>query len=349
MDIIEEFGKAIFKEMDFIKEAQNMNKFNELFRNNDHIFAPMTYEEFSDENIIVMEYIRGNKFSELINGKDKHIFSFEQKENLLNWGADSLFQQVFIIGFLHSDPHPGNLIFSEEEKIYFVDFGQVSIIDKYTRRVLLELLIAVTRRDSQLLASIISENFYSGDEDGLNEDIKKLFSKYYGKPLSEFSLSEMFINIFDIIRRRKVAVPPQLLIMSKIILLLESNAKKLKEDFNTIEFTESFFRRRWASILYDRMEQMKEEAVWDILMAPRNAQKIKKVIDSGKIKLEMEMPKIEKIMIALKFALNSLAISIIIASLLISINNFENQILAYLGVAILGLFVIHEFISEGRK
>jgi len=347
--IVEEFGKSMFMEMDFIKEIVSMKKFNDLFRNNDHIYAPFPYEELSSDNIIVMQFIKGDKFTDVLRNNIERNYSLKEKEELLFWGADSLYQQAFTIGFLHSDPHPGNLIISPDRKLYFVDFGQVTYIDKHTRRTLLELLISITRRDPEMLATIIIDNFYCKDEDGLTEDIKIMFSRYYGKPLADFSMSQMFFEIFEIIRKRKVTVPPQLLLLSKMILLLESNAKKLKGDFNAIEFTEEFFKQRWLSILFDRVQEIKEESVWDFLLLSRNTRNVKKIFDSGRIKLEIEVPKVEKIMMALKFAMNSLAVSIIIAALLISINNFENQILAYIGVTILGLFVIYEFISEGRK
>jgi hypothetical protein len=97
------------------------------------------------------------------------------------------------------------------------------------------------------------------------------------------------------------------------------------------------------------MDALEEEGLWSFLMSPRNLKSIQNIYNSGRIKLDLESGKIERLLHGLKNGLNSLAISIIIAALLISINNFENQIFAYAAVFILGLLVIYEFMTEDRR
>jgi ubiquinone biosynthesis protein len=271
------------------------------------------------------------------------------KSLLVQAGADCMFQQVFMIGFLHNDPHPGNLIATKNNRLYYIDFGQVSVVDKYTRRFLLEMVLALTRRDAEFLTLIITEHFSMDNSDSFSEDVKIMFSKYYGKPLTEFSMSDLIMETFKLIRSYKIHVPGQLLLMGKVILMIEGIARKLDPTFNAIRFTEDYLRTRWISLYSDRMDALEDEFLWNFLMSPRKIKNIQKIFDTGKIKLDIESTRIERILHGLMNGLNSLAISIVIAALLISIKNFDNQFLAYAGVFILGIFVIYEFLTEGRR
>jgi ubiquinone biosynthesis protein len=211
------------------------------------------------------------------------------------------------------------------------------------------MVLALTRRDAEFLTLIITEHFSMDNSDSFSEDVKIMFSKYYGKPLTEFSMSDLIMETFKLIRSYKIHVPGQLLLMGKVILMIEGIARKLDPTFNAIRFTEDYLRTRWISLYSDRMDALEDEFLWNFLMSPRKIKNIQKIFDTGKIKLDIESTRIERILHGLMNGLNSLAISIVIAALLISIKNFDNQFLAYAGVFILGIFVIYEFLTEGRR
>ncbi|MDN5359525.1 MAG: ubiquinone biosynthesis protein [Thermotogaceae bacterium] len=348
-NLVNEFGLAINREMNLFSEAEALKRFNHSFRMNDVIFAPKPYFRLCSESVLVMDYIPGIRFSDLLDMDDDSIPIKIDKSLLVQAGADCMFQQVFMIGFLHNDPHPGNLIATKNNRLYYIDFGQVSVVDKYTRRFLLEMVLALTRRDAEFLTLIITEHFSMDNSDSFSEDVKIMFSKYYGKPLTEFSMSDLIMETFKLIRSYKIHVPGQLLLMGKVILMIEGIARKLDPTFNAIRFTEDYLRTRWISLYSDRMDALEDEFLWNFLMSPRKIKNIQKIFDTGKIKLDIESTRIERILHGLMNGLNSLAISIVIAALLISIKNFDNQFLAYAGVFILGIFVIYEFLTEGRR
>jgi len=131
--------------------------------------------------------------------------------------------------------------------------------------------------------------------------------------------------------------------------MIESIARKLDPSFNAIKFFEDYMRKRWLSLYTDRMDALEGEYIWNILMSPRKIKNYQKIFESGKIKLEIESNKLERLLHGMRNGLNGLALSTIIAALLISINNFENQIVAYIGVALLGIFVIYELITDERR
>ncbi|HPE68027.1 MAG TPA: AarF/UbiB family protein [Thermotogota bacterium] len=347
--IVEDFGMGVRREMNFLHEAKALERFNRAFRLNDTVFAPVPVMEHCREDVLVMQYIPGIKFSELIAKSAKELPFQVDVPKMVEQGADAMFQQSFVLGFLHGDPHPGNLIATRDGKLFFIDFGQVNLIDKHTRHFLMEMVFAITRRDAELMTQILIEHFPMKNEDFFCTDVKGLFSEYYGKPLSEFNMSEMVLEVFKLIRKYHIQVPSQLLLMGKIILMIESIARRLDPGFNAIAFTENYLQKRWPSLFADRLQELKEMALWKFLMLPRRWNDLEKFFESGKLKMDIQASRVERLLYGLRLSVNSLAVSIIIAALLISINNFKNQTIAYLAVVLLGVFLVYEILFGERR
>lgn len=347
--LIEDFGKMMNRELDFFNEVDALEKFNRSFRMSDTVSAPIPFREFCSENVVVMEYVPGIRFSELLAYQENELPFPVDKKKLILTGADCLFQQCFLVGFLHADPHPGNLLVTREGKLFFIDFGEVSVIDKHTRRFLLETVIALTTRDAVLLAQILTEYFPLENEDRFVLEVKSMFSKYYGKSLSDFNLGDLLLEIFKTIRKYKIRIPAQFLLMGKIILEIEGMARKLHPEFNAIQFMESFLNQHGLSMITDRFFALNEEIVWSALMLPRKIKQLSKLLDSGKINLELHSPKIERQVNGVRKSLNLLSISVIIAALLIGINNFKNQTIAYVALALLGFLIIYGILFGERR
>jgi ubiquinone biosynthesis protein len=347
--LIEDFGRSIAHELDFMNEVNALEQFRQSFRMNELVKAPEPFKELCYENILVMEYVPGIRFSELLTIPFEELPYPVDKSALVNAGADCLFQQCFILGFLHADPHPGNLIVTREGKLYFIDFGQVTVIDKHTRRFLLEMIIALTKRDAILLSQLLLESFPLENEDHFITDIRSMFAKYYGKSLSDFKLSELLLEEFKTIRKYRIKIPGQLLLMGKVILEIEGIARNLDPSFNAIRFMESYLNKRWISLLSDRYSAANEEILWSALMLPRKIQQLSKLFDSGKVNLEISSPKIERKIDGMRKSVNILAISIIIAALVIGLNNFENQTVPYIALAVLGVTIIYGILFGERR
>jgi len=347
--LIQDFGRSIRRELNFLNEAAALEQFARFFRMNDKIGSPEPYRDLCHEDVLVMEYVPGLRFSELLQLPGDALPFPVDKRSLINAGADSLFQQCFILGFLHADPHPGNLIVTRSGKLYFLDFGQVNVIDRHTRRFLLEMILALTKRDALLLSQILLENFPLKNEDRFLAEIRAMFAKYYGKPLSDFKLSDLLLDEFRIIRKYKIKIPGQLLLMGKVILEIEGIARKMDPSFNAILFMETYLNQRWMSLLADRLNASQEELLWSALMIPRKIQQLSKLFDSGRLNLELDSPKIERKIDGMRKSLNVLAVSIIIAALLIGLNNFKNQTIAYVALAILGTTIIYSILFGERR
>jgi ubiquinone biosynthesis protein len=121
IQVIEEFSKWTKKELDFKREAINAKRFARNFSTSKTVKIPEIYDEFTTDKLMVMEFIDGIELHNIKQIKSKKI----NLKPLIENGFDAILTQVFIHGFFHADPHPGNLIITNDKKIAFVDFGIV--------------------------------------------------------------------------------------------------------------------------------------------------------------------------------------------------------------------------------
>ena len=145
--MVEEFDKTIHKEMDYDNELMNLRHLSDNFKYNDRIKVPKVYPEYSTGKVLTMEYIEGEKLALVIDSDD----SKYNKVLIADRIVRSYFKQIFEDGFFHADPHPSNIIISEDNTVVYIDVGMMGILDEDFKINLAELMIYFSDRDIDAL------------------------------------------------------------------------------------------------------------------------------------------------------------------------------------------------------
>ena len=153
IEMYKEISEALFMELDYLKEAEFAEIFKENFKDNPFVDAPKIYREYTSEKVLVSEFVNGYRITDIATMERLGISPVSILEKLM----DSYFQQFYFDGFFHSDPHPGNIFFLENETIVFVDFGQAKKLTEDMKLSLRDAVIGVLTYDSLK----ISESFYN--------------------------------------------------------------------------------------------------------------------------------------------------------------------------------------------
>lgn len=241
VEMIEEFSTSIMEELDYTIEARNAEKVKGQFEENENIKIPKIYRELTTKNILVMEYIEGipvNHFEEL---DEKGFNRTEIADRLTN----AMFQQIFVEGFYHGDPHPGNISILDGEKIAFIDFGMIGRLTKEMKGYFASLLIAMMKEDAAgIVKAITSMGVVPDDVDmtSLNKETEKVRDKYYNVALSDLNFGEAVQDIFNIANKHHIGLPQDFTILAKTLITLESIVSQLDPDFSIIDVAEPFGR-----------------------------------------------------------------------------------------------------------
>lgn len=371
VEIIDELGKTLKTELDFLNEAKNIETFAEYNKNIKCIRVPKVYSKYTTENIIVMEYIEGIKISDKSKLLEKGYFLDDIAEKLVN----NYMKQVFIDGFFHGDPHPGNIIITENA-ITYVDFGMMGVLNQTARRKYIALLEGIATGDIDMITnSILRIAIKKRDlnPDKLSLQIKELYSYYAYLPVEEINIPEMTEELFKICRKNAISMPREATMLIKGILTIESVISDLSPDINIMKITVPFIRKlklEEINLTENLLEQLNNMYILlskqGLKIPVQFGQLISNALE-GQFKVKLEHTNLDKSFFnELNKMVNRLVFSIIVASLIIGssliiradlgqglkvfgITNINVLgLIGFLGAGILGFWILISILRSGK-
>jgi ubiquinone biosynthesis protein len=247
--IVNEFAKTIRRELDFMREGRNAERFAKNFSDIDYIKIPKIYWEYTTKRVLCMEYIEGVKISKVEELKNRGY----DLELLAERLAQAFMKQFFVDGLFQADPHPGNLLVLEGERIAMVDFGMVARIESELRDKLADLAIALVDKDVERVVEQLLRIGVVTPESDLSEfrsDIEDLILEYYDTKLSQVNVAALLNEMLEIALKHRVMMPPNFAFLIKSMVTIEGVARTLNPEFNfTIAakpFVKEMIRQRLA-------------------------------------------------------------------------------------------------------
>jgi len=238
-EIVKEFERYTNEELDYVNEGNNVERFYANFRNEKNTIIPKAYKGLTTKRVLVIDYIEGVKLNEIEKVKDI------KKERLANKIVSAVFKQVFIDGFFHADPHPGNILVLDK-KVAFIDFGIVGKIDDELKEKIFELFYGMINKDPGEMASALIDigmTDYDINKDVLERDLKDSLGSYYGAALHEIDFVDVFHKITRLARKDKIRLPADFVLLGKAVITLESVAGNLNPKFNIVDAAKPFINR----------------------------------------------------------------------------------------------------------
>lgn len=243
--IVSEFEKSILKEINYLEEVRNMEVLASNFKNVSYIHIPEAYNEYCTSKLITMELIKGPELSKII--KDE-VIGYDKKL-IAKRGMDSYVKQVMNDGFFHADPHPGNIIILENNKICYIDMGMMGILDDTFRENLAELILLLMNGNTD---NIINQLIYMDiitpiqNTPQLKDDINELMKKYYGTKLKNVNRS--IEDLLDAMVNNNITLPREFVMIARGLALIEESGKKLNPEFDTADE----LKRLSSKIIYQK-------------------------------------------------------------------------------------------------
>ncbi len=230
VEVVEEYRKTLFDELNLLREAANAIQLRRNFEGSRTLYVPEIYSSYCHENVLVMERIYGIPVSDIdalqANGTNMKL--------LAERGVEVFFTQVFRDSFFHADMHPGNIFVSyehpEDPQWIGIDCGIVGTLNRDDKRYLAENFLAFFNRDYRKVAELHVESGWVPADTKVEEfesAIRTVLEPIFEKPLSEISFGHVLLNLFNTARRFNMAVQPQLVLLQKTLLYVEGVGRQL--------------------------------------------------------------------------------------------------------------------------
>ena len=319
--LVEEFGRVMGKELDFTFEAANMERFASQFLDEPTVYVAKVYREATTDLVLTMDYVEGIKSSSLQQMKDLGY----DLPLIAHRGADLLMKQIFVHGFFHGDPHPGNLAILPENVICFLDMGNMGRLDREGRENIVDLVMGIVKRDPRSLADALLR-MTAWDEEpersALEKDTSEFIDRHFYRPLKELNFGKLLNHFFEIAVRHRLRVHPDFLLFVKAISSIEGLGRDLDPDFDIIREAKPFVEQLHKERFYPRriLEDLvgsSSELMHLLRALPKDLQVLFRLAKTGKLKLEFEHLGLEPLIRTLERFSNRLSFAVVLASLVI--------------------------------
>ncbi len=319
--IVQELARSLERELDYNLEAANMERFAAQFAGDAAVYVPTVYRDLTTKRVLTMERVHGVKASEI----DQLEKTDLDGRKVATRGFDQIMRQIFVYGFFHGDPHPGNIVVLPDNVICYLDFGMMGRVSRQDRECLVDLLAAIARRDeAKAAAALLRIATPQGGFDYrlLERELGEITEDYSSRALKELDFASLLQQAMRMIVRHRLRVPPDLYLMAKALGSTEGLGRALDPEFNAMEHAIPFVRR----IQFKRLDP--RSITRDVLDSgsdllrllreiPGEVREILIQARQGRVKFEFEHRGLEPMLSTHDRISNRIAFAIVLASLVV--------------------------------
>ena len=249
--VLDELWSVAQEEMDFLKEAANMDEFSRNNASVQYVTTPKLYHEYSTGHVLVMEYIDG--------------YSLDDVESLQNAGYDmdeigtkfvnNFIKQVMDDGFFHADPHPGNVKI-RDGKIVWIDMGMMGRLSEKDRHTMIKGIRGIALHDISMVEnSVLEIGEFRGkpDRERLYQDLKKFIADYGTTSMGSLDVAAAIAGLVEIMKQNRISLPHGVSMLCRGLTHIQGVLAVISPDINMMQiavnrYTEDFLKNiNWKS------------------------------------------------------------------------------------------------------
>lgn len=249
IQIVQEFEKTLYYELDLVREASNASVLKRNFEGSNDLYVPQVYMDYCRTHVLVMERIKGVPVSDIQQLNELGV----SLETISKKGVEVFFTQVYQHNFFHADMHPGNIFIDpsnpDDPKYIAVDFGIMGSLTQTDQRYLAENFVAFFNRDYRRVAELhVDSGWVDADTriDDFESAIRSVCEPLFQKPLAEISFAYILVRLFETAREFNMEIQPQLLLLQKTFLHIEGLGRQLYPQLNLWDTAKPYLER-WLS------------------------------------------------------------------------------------------------------
>jgi ubiquinone biosynthesis protein len=323
VNLVQEFERVIFRELDMLIEAGSIEKFAFNFKDIEEIYIPKVHWDYTTKSVLVMEHIDGIKMDEL---ETMRTLGIDPKEIAL-MGLRSFSRQLMRFGFFHADPHPANTIVMRDGRVGLVDFGITGYLDDEMMRQIANLFLGYAEHDYDMVMDALLEAGLVNDETmdlkAFRTDLKDVSESFYGRSLKNISARDVYDQVMQLVLKYRIRLPRNLLLLLKTFIQTEALGKILGSDASILEVTKPY-AKELLQRGYDARSMLKNIDRDARTLAnygktiPKYLNDVLRATAQGKQRMELVHSGFEPLNTQLEKGVNRLTLGVIIAASIIA-------------------------------
>ncbi|HVE45483.1 MAG TPA: AarF/UbiB family protein [Acidimicrobiales bacterium] len=318
-ELLEQFRRSLYAELDYRREAANLRELRRILKPYDRLVVPAPIDDYTSGTVLTMEYVPGRKVTDL-----GPLARLELEGREL---ADQLFKayldQILVEGFFHADPHPGNVLLTDDGRLALIDVGMVARVSKPMRSQLVKLLLALSEGNGRAAADAtvtIGRPLESFDGEGFCSAASELVERSHGLSLDQLDAGSMVMELMRISGENGLRLPPELSMLGKALLNLDQVAHTLDPEFDPV----AAINEHSNTIMQAQMSTSSDSAFSTLLEArdfieqlPGRVNKVMDTVAEGNFRLKVDALDERELMRGFEKLANRLTMGLVLAALIV--------------------------------
>jgi len=319
---ISTFEKSLLEEVSLINEKENILQFRRNFKNSKETYVPKVYEEFSNNNVLCMEFIDGIKVTDTAILLQYNI----DPVNISETGLRLFVSQILDYGFFHADPHAGNILVKKDGKVVFIDFGAVGKIPPNDKEVLENLIVSFVAKNPHKIVRYLKKmaiSYEIPDERRFENDVEDILNFVHSTSLKEINAQVIINKMKDVLKDNRLQMPDYFYLLFKGISLIEGVGRTINPDLDVVKslhpYTKKIFTKKISpkNIVKTGMDRMLmfTDNVDEI---PKELRSVLQKLDENKFTVSSEIKNIEKTNQLIKSSIINLILAMVLGANIIA-------------------------------
>jgi len=318
-ELLEQFRRSLNGELDYRREAANLSALAGIVSKYDLLVIPEPIEDYTTGKVLTMDYVPGRKITDLGPLAKMELDGCRLAEQLFEGYLD----QILVEGFFHADPHPGNVLLTDDHRIAMVDLGMVARVPGAMRKLLVKLLLALSDGDGKAAADAavtLGRPLDGFDQEAFCARASALVERSQGVSVQELDAGSLVMELMRISGDHGLRLPPELSMLGKALLNLDQVARALDPNFDPSEA----IRRHTDSILESQMRPSSGSAFSTLMEArdfveqlPGRVNKVMDAMAEGTFHLDVHAFDEAELMRGLQKLANRLTMGLVLAALIV--------------------------------
>jgi len=317
----DEFARTLKAELDFTAEGRNMDRLRQSLADDDHVRVPRVHWALTSRQVLTLERMDGAR----IDDADAIADSATNRSAVAAHLAQSILRQLYVKGFFHADPHPGNVLVQQDGRIAFLDCGHTQSIGRDMREAMVRMLLAALDDDAiEVYDQIVDMGAVAEDTDlhQLRSDIQRVMSHYAGVSTAELRIGDVLEDIMGVIFRHKIRMPTVFASVVRALILTEGVCRELSPGFDFREPAQQVARevlRDWArpTNLMREMWRVLRDLHRHSLLIPRQISELLGQTQAGGLQVKIEAQDREGLLHRLDVMFNRLAFALVVSAMIV--------------------------------
>lgn len=315
---ISTFEKSLLEEVSMVNESNNIKQFALNFKDNKETYVPKVYDEFSNNDILCMEFVDGIKITDKAQLDLHNLDSVKISEI----GLRLFISQILDYGFFHADPHAGNILIKKDGKVVFIDFGAVGKIQPNDKEILESLIVAfVAKNPNKIVRSLkkMAINYDIPDDKRFENDVDEVLNFIHSTSLKNIDTYVIIEKMKDVLKENHIEMPGYFYLLFKGIGLIEGVGRTINPELDIVKSLLPYTKKMFAKKV-DPKKFLKNgiskvinftESIDEI---PKELRSVLQKLDDNKFTISSEIKNIEKTNQIIKSSIINLILTMILGA-----------------------------------